>query len=705
MANNGKAALEYARRFGWAVFPCHSIKGGRCTCGKASCGSPGKHPRTVHGVKDASTDQEQIAAWWEEWPDANVAIAAGAISGGLVILDVDPAHGGRDSLEALLAEHGPLPDTPEVLTGGGGRHLYFHSDDRIPNLVGQLGRGLDLRGDGGYVIAPRSSHLSGQEYLWEASSRPTDVEVAELPGFILALAVQGDSRGISVDPRSKLDPEGVLGGIPEGKRHAALYAYACRLRTLHLRRAEAVILVSEAAARCVPRYTEETPEKIVSEAWKHTEGKISDFAAKLAAEATGEPIVTAENRAVIIEWIDRGVRAIAKGLKEHSDGRISGHLTIESSLPGLQRALRSAQFTFSALRTRKEWSTDLHSKLPIAWDAMFERLCAEVTRYVQEGEKVREIDVAHDPEPSPPGFILFPVIAKGHPTVLFGSPGTGKSFLAEWFAHLALSGVSPGDIELRVEQRLSSVLYLDWEGDEMAFRQRARAIQEGTGITVSGLHYRRCTRPLAVDVDQITSQIADLGPDLIIIDSLAPATGGDLNASGPPNDFFGAVRALGSTALVLAHVAKGAAHGSHASIFGSVFFTALARSVWQIRSDAEDGADEVAVALFHTKVNYGRRERPFGLTIHHGEDGTTWFGPGTLDNVSSATSARSLKDRIYWTMKSMGTCTIKDLAEELDEPQNKVRAMLSYMQRQNLTVKLGTGKGQRWSTLAREEEG
>uniref|UniRef100_A0A6H1Z7L8 Putative bifunctional DNA primase/polymerase n=1 Tax=viral metagenome TaxID=1070528 RepID=A0A6H1Z7L8_9ZZZZ len=701
MASNGKAAQEYARRFGWAVFPCHSIVEGRCTCGKADCGSPGKHPRTAHGVKDASSDLKQIAAWWAEWPDANIAIACGAVSGGLVVLDVDTGHAGDESLDDLVTEYGPLPETPEVLTGGGGRHLYFRSEQRIPNLVGQLGRGLDLRGDGGYVIAPKSGHISGREYLWEESSRPTDLKLAELPAFVAALAVRGQGNAPRID---RVDPDGILGGIPAGKRHAELYAYACRLRTLNLKHSEAVILVSEAAARCKPAYTDEPPEKLVDEAWKHTEGKVGDFAAKLAAEASGGPVIVTENRAVRIDWLDRGVRATAKALKEHSDGKITGHLLIEAMLPGLQKALRSAQFTFTALQTRKQWANDLSAKLPpLPWDSMFEVLCAEVTRYVQEGEKITEIDIAHDPEPEPNGFLLFPVIAKGHPTVLFGSPGTGKSYLAEWWAHLLLAGESQGDLELRVDHQASSVLYLDWEGDEMAFRQRARAIQRGGSPQVTGLHYRRCTRPLAADLDQIQAQASEIGPDLIIVDSLAPATGGDLNTSGPPNDFFGALRALGSTALVLAHVAKGAAGGANASIFGSVFFTALARSVWQVRSDTEDGADQVSVALFHSKVNYGRRERPFGLTIYHGEDGATTFRPGRIDDVTSAATARSLKDRIMGTLAQMGTATAPEITEALgDVSQGTVRTTLSRMLADELVARIGIGRGQKWSRVARE---
>ena len=81
------AALEYAQR-GWHVLPLHSIRNGRCSCGKAECESPGKHPRTTSGLKDATTDPEQIRAWWETWPAANVGTRTGA-EAGIFALDLD----------------------------------------------------------------------------------------------------------------------------------------------------------------------------------------------------------------------------------------------------------------------------------------------------------------------------------------------------------------------------------------------------------------------------------------------------------------------------------------------------------------------------------------------------------------------------------------------------------------------------------------
>lgn len=158
--------MIYGHR-GWPVFPVHSPGRGAmpCTCGHHDCASPAKHPRVRGGLTVASTDPVEIEGWWRRWPDSNVAIRTGEPSG-LVVLDVDPAHGGDGSLARLLDVHGRLPPGREVATGGGGRHLYFrHPGHRVPNDAGRrLGDGLDIRGDGGYVLAPPSHHRSGGRY-------------------------------------------------------------------------------------------------------------------------------------------------------------------------------------------------------------------------------------------------------------------------------------------------------------------------------------------------------------------------------------------------------------------------------------------------------------------------------------------------------------------------------------------------------------
>jgi hypothetical protein len=174
------AALEYAEN-GWPVFPCHSIHAGGCSCHRTHCSSPGKHPRIGGGLTAASTDHDTIRRWWRQWPTANVAIRTGAASG-LVILDIDPDHGGTATFRLLVRQHGELLGGPTVRTGSGGAHLFFaHPGHRVRNSTGDLGPGVDIRGDGGYIIAPPSRHISGQTYIWETSG----LELPAMPEWLL----------------------------------------------------------------------------------------------------------------------------------------------------------------------------------------------------------------------------------------------------------------------------------------------------------------------------------------------------------------------------------------------------------------------------------------------------------------------------------------------------------------------------------------
>jgi len=180
-----EAALAYARR-GWAVLPLWTSVERKCACGNPDCPSPGKHPigpLVPKGLKQATTDEAVIQRWWRAYPDANVGIATGKLSG-IWAVDVDTVHEGDLSLEALLQEHGSLPKTPHSLTGGGGDHyvLVCPPDQEIGNC--KLAQGIDIKGENGYIVAPPSRHASGFEYAWEVTEHFEDVAPAEAPAWL-----------------------------------------------------------------------------------------------------------------------------------------------------------------------------------------------------------------------------------------------------------------------------------------------------------------------------------------------------------------------------------------------------------------------------------------------------------------------------------------------------------------------------------------
>ena len=211
------AALDYASR-GWAVLPLHTPTAhARCSCGRADCSSPGKHPRTAHGVKDATTDARTIRASWAAYPDANVGIVTGSASG-FAVADVDPRNGGNEALEELEKKHGRLPDTATAQTSAGGRHLYFSTDGPVKSRV--LAPGVDFKGDGGYVVAPPSRHASGDVYRGDEAfedGRP----LADLPSWLTAAPTERAGRA---------DAAGDVLTFSEGERNEALTSIAGSLR-------------------------------------------------------------------------------------------------------------------------------------------------------------------------------------------------------------------------------------------------------------------------------------------------------------------------------------------------------------------------------------------------------------------------------------------------------------------------------------------
>lgn len=144
----GVYAHAYAA-LGWHVFPLR-----------------GKLPRTPNGFKDATRDPAQICHWWSQWPDANVGIATGAVSG-LSVLDIDPDAGGTRSLETIERERGVLPPGLSTITGGNGVHLIYRYAPGLRSGAAVYGPGLDVRSDGGYIVAPPSIHPdTGHHYEW-----------------------------------------------------------------------------------------------------------------------------------------------------------------------------------------------------------------------------------------------------------------------------------------------------------------------------------------------------------------------------------------------------------------------------------------------------------------------------------------------------------------------------------------------------------
>jgi hypothetical protein len=175
------AAKTYARRE-WGVFPLKVRN---------------KRPATEHGVKDATTERVLINSYWGTNPDYNVALATG-VDSGFFVVDIDPRNGGDDSWDALTMDH-DVPETLSATTGSGGKHYLFRYPDRPVLLKGKMATGIDIKGTGGYIVAPPSVHPDGGVYTWDNE----DADIAEAPDWLLALVEREAPKRVE---RGPVDP-------------------------------------------------------------------------------------------------------------------------------------------------------------------------------------------------------------------------------------------------------------------------------------------------------------------------------------------------------------------------------------------------------------------------------------------------------------------------------------------------------------------
>jgi hypothetical protein len=222
----GLSAAWYARH-GWPVFPVRPRA---------------KTPLIKAWPKLATTDTDQIARWWREWPEANVGLATGEV----YVIDVDQ-HGidGEIAFAAAVGRLGELPPTVEQRTGSGGRQLFFswsHPTIELRNRAGAggLGEGVDTRGAGGFVVLPPSIHPCGERYRW--TSAPHATEIAPLPmawarrlqaNFLIPVPV---TRSPFPLPESWVNLRGIIATVENqrpGNRNSALFWAACKIARLH----------------------------------------------------------------------------------------------------------------------------------------------------------------------------------------------------------------------------------------------------------------------------------------------------------------------------------------------------------------------------------------------------------------------------------------------------------------------------------------
>lgn len=231
--------------------------------------SCGKEPVTRRGLNDWTDNPGQVDIWWGHGETYNVGGVLGQVSGGLIALDFD-VHGdvsGLSTLHEWEVEHGKLPETWTQITGSGGKQMFYRVSREIRNSAnGALG--VDVRGDGGYVVLPPSIHPCGEPYEWSISPEDMDVADADDNVYAFIASVRSFHRGDGVERERFSMPD-----VVDHDRNNTLFRYASSLRSTGRSDREVELLVRDANARCCkPPLGDHEVGKIIGSVLRYEQG-------------------------------------------------------------------------------------------------------------------------------------------------------------------------------------------------------------------------------------------------------------------------------------------------------------------------------------------------------------------------------------------------------------------------------------------------
>lgn len=232
-------ALKYAE-MGFSVIPVHTVEDGVCSCGSPHCNAPGKHPRYKwKGQTEVAASREQIESWWGREPNSNIGIVTGSVSG-IAVVDID----GEEGLSSLSEAGLPIDELPPTLTaktGGGGLHLIYRNpeSEKIKTSAGLLPN-VDIRAEGGFIVAPPSKHESGDIYEWVEGRGIDDIYPTDFDFSILL----NEKPVKDTNARSKEKwYERYLLGVGEGERNDATSRLAGRYFSMGMTENEVIMLL------------------------------------------------------------------------------------------------------------------------------------------------------------------------------------------------------------------------------------------------------------------------------------------------------------------------------------------------------------------------------------------------------------------------------------------------------------------------------
>lgn len=531
-----QAALNYAAK-GWPVIPLHCAAGGQCSCQNPECTSPGKHPRTAHGLKDASAAELVIRRWWREWPDANIGLP---LQSDFAAVDID----GPSGVAAIKAAGHDMPRTATSKTGRGWHYIY-RTVNRIPPKVGYLEH-VDLRGPGSYIVAPPSRHASGAAYQWVVPFG----DFVQAPAWLEAVprAVHAAASTAHDAARERFNTRATLDGVSEGQRDVALFRLASKLRYADVPIDIAEQLVCDAASRCTPPFPDPAAREKVASAYGRYQPTLHQ-----ADDGTSVQVLSPDSLVVTLNSASGPVEARFLDLEKTSRD-LDAEMHLRLLLPGTPSEPYVLRLNLLSLSAREACRRELDAILgkDPGWARVLSKAIALAqAAFLGMDRARRAIEI---PAPAQIDFLVDGLAPTSGTTILFGAGSAAKTFLALSMSVAIVRGAP--FVGRTTEQR--NVLFVDFETGPDVFGFRLRRLLAGLDIPdtdVSGIYYWPGSGiPLTDQVDAIRRCVAQRNIGALVVDHAALACGVEPEKAEAALRFYRAADRIGLPVLLIAHV-------------------------------------------------------------------------------------------------------------------------------------------------------
>ena len=571
--------------------------------------------------------EEELKKWFLE-NNFNIGIVTGAISG-IAVVDLDS----KDAIE--FARQNKFPKTPCVKTGKG-YHLYFKYKNGVRNFQARDDlKDIDLRADGGYVLAPPSIHPQTKKpYEW--ITLPGEVDYAELPEIILQKPQQKKSQLAEL-----------YKGVPKGERNNTLTRLVGSWVSNGLSYEECLInaqLWNEKNNPPLPEKEVETTVKSIFE--KHRKIDILPPLFEVAEIPFGYEMFNPQYKLYfIVKNVHQDKEAVKCLLRVRCENELSK-----------AKDLYLSAFNFYSSRSATELAKKLEENLPnlTASTQLVESFKQEFLKvYLQHKSiGIEKTHPASSPEP-----LILPFIYKDTFNMIYGEGATGKSIFACYLANLLTA-------------KGHKVLYLDYENPTPD--PIARVIKK-INPDAKNIYIRNSHCSFFDEVEQIYEEVKAYGISVIILDSVIRSLATDTFDPAKASLFFQYLSKIPVTWLLISHVAK---NNPDANPFGSVFFFNLARNIWFAKRIQDH--DSIVIQMVHKKSNFTKMFPSVLFQVVETEDGKFVIKQDNAENFVN-------KKKLILIALEEKPMTIQEISKKLPSLSYKlISKYLSQLQKEGL---------------------